>query len=968
MLEVNQQFGRYQIISVLGAGGMGEVYLAEDTQLNRKIALKILTLKTDGNDDYQRRFTREAQAISALNHPNIVTIYEVGEWENISFIAMEFVEGDNLRNLIKKGELLLRNAVDIGIQTASALAAAHAAGIIHRDIKPDNIVRRPDGLIKVLDFGLAKKTLDLHEKGEVDPEAPTQTHQLTIPGMIMGTAAYMSPEQARGKETDERTDVWSLGVVIYEMITRHSPFLGETKSDMMAAILKSETPTLSLYTPGVPQELEEIIKKSLAKDRAERYDNVQEMLSDLKDFQGELTTSMRPLKANTASTDEFSKAELTNITFNTRNFPNKRRWLWIGVPALVLLVGFSVWYLNRKPRLPEINPASFASSQIVSWKSDLGEYGSSRARFSPNEKLIAYVAAKNGKNSIWLKQLGGGEPFTRKQDDAEDKSPIWSPDGESIAYISDRGKQKGIWTMPAFGGSPTLLSPIDGYGKLIKWSKDGAAIYFEMRQNLYVLTIASKQITKLTDFDETKPIERNFSLSPDERQVVYADFKENQGDLWTAGLHGENPVRLTDDEYDDNQPIWHPDGQRIIYNSTRNGIRQIYLAFLDGQPSVQFTSNDSDSTVSDISADGTKILYKSNKDDSDLWGVHLSDKAEFQITHDIGAEFWQDISPNGETIVYQSAPWTSVRDKLIHSLILSQKIKNDEQKITLSPDGFNPQWSPDGNQIAFLHSDGGKMNLWLTSAPGGDARQLTNDGILFGGYTLLPFNIMQPQNYQWSPDSRSIIYCSVREDISNVWQTAVDGTGEKNLTNNEDKNLRFLNPFFLPVGSRLAWTGLFVDAQNKRHWSVWLSADGKVTRIYQSDAALLIIGWSASEDELIVKSVENGNDVQLLPVDVNILQISLKDGEPRLLSTLKEVYFQNIKLSPDRKTIAFVRRENGGDVIQTLPSTGGTAKTLISSNDARVYFSNLTFAPDGKTIFYGKQANWQIISMIDNFK
>ena len=333
MLKVNQQFERYSIISVLGAGGMGEVYLAEDTQLKRKIALKILSLKAGGNDDYQQRFIREAHAISALNHPNIVTIYEVGEWENTHFIAMEFVEGDNLRNLIKNGELLLRNAVDIGIQTASALAAAHTAGIIHRDIKPDNIVRRPDGLVKVLDFGLAKKTLHLPDKGEVDPEAPTQTHQLTIPGMIMGTAAYMSPEQARGKETDERTDIWSLGAVIYEMITGHAPFLGETKSDMMAAILKSETPALSVYTPGVPEELEEIIKKSLAKNREERYDNVQEMLSDLKDFQGELTTSLRPLKSNISSTGSFSKAELTNITFNTENMLKKRRWLWIGVPT-----------------------------------------------------------------------------------------------------------------------------------------------------------------------------------------------------------------------------------------------------------------------------------------------------------------------------------------------------------------------------------------------------------------------------------------------------------------------------------------------------------------------------------------------------------------------------------------------------------------------------------------------------------
>ena len=968
MLKINQQFERYSIISVLGAGGMGEVYLAEDKNLKRKVALKILSLKANNNEDYQQRFTREAQAISALNHPNIVTIYEVGNWKNISFIAMEFVEGDSLRSLIKNGELLLRNAVDIGVQTASALAAAHAAGIIHRDIKPDNIVRRPDGLVKVLDFGLAKKTLDLSEKGDVDPEAPTQTHQLTIPGMIMGTAAYMSPEQARGKETDERTDIWSLGVVIYEMITGHSPFLGETKSDMMAAILKSETPSLSIYTPGVPEELEEIIKKSLAKNREERYGNVQEMLEDLKDFQGELTTSLRPLKSNIASTGSFSKAGLTNITFNTENNPNKRRWLWIGVPVLGLLIGFSIWYLNRKPRLPDINPALFTSSQITSWKSDLGEYGSSRARFSPDGKLIAYVATKNEKSGIWLKQIGGGEPFTRKQEESKDRSPIWSPDGGSIAYISDRTDQRGIWMIPALGGSPTLLSTIQGFGELIQWSKDGASIYFEMKQNLYVLTLASRQITKLSDFDETKPVYRSFSISPDEQKIVYSDNKDNQRDLWTAGLHGENPVRLTDDEFEDNQPIWHPDGQRIIYNSNRNGVRQICLAYLDGQSNVQVTYNDSDSTISDISADGAKILYKSNKDEADLWGANISDKTEFQVTSDIGAEFWQDVAPHGESIVYQSAPFTSVRNRLINSLILVQKIKQDGQKITLSSNGFDPKWSPDGNQITFLQTAGDKINLWLTSALGGDAHQLTNDGVTFNGYTLLPFNFLQLQNYDWSPDSRSLIYCADRESISNVWQTTIDGTGERRLTNNEDQNLRFFSPLFSPDGSRLVWTSVVTDEQNKRHWSIWLSANGSFTRIYQADSALQIIGWSASEDELIVKSVESNNELQLLPVDTTILQISLKGGNPRLISDLKKVYFQNIKLSPDRKIIAFVTRQNDVDTIQMLPSTGGTAKTLISSNDARVYFSNLTFAPDGKTIYYAKQANWQIVSMIDNFK
>ena len=187
------------------------------------------------------------------------------------------------------------------------------------------------------------------------------------------------------------------------------------------------------------------------------------------------------------------------------------------------MVILSAWYLRQKPLAPEIDLASLVSSQIASWKSDLGEDSSNRAQFSPDGKLIAYVASKNGKNSIWLKQISGGEPFTRKQDEAEEKSPVWSPDGEKIAYFSDRGERRGIWMTPALGGSPILLTPIDSWGQLAHWSKDGTIIYFELKQNLYALAVASKQITKLTNFDESQIIRRDFNVSPDESKIVYAD-------------------------------------------------------------------------------------------------------------------------------------------------------------------------------------------------------------------------------------------------------------------------------------------------------------------------------------------------------------------------------------------------------------------------------------------------------------
>ena len=969
MISIGSKIEQYLVISELGMGGMGKIFLAQDTELNRQVAIKILNDTQNKDSDILRRFKQEARAASALNHPNIVTIYEIGKLnETQRFIAMEFVEGETLRNLLKNRKLNLESALDIAIQAVSALSAAHGAGVVHRDIKPENIMRRSDGLVKVLDFGLAKQTNLLSGLGDVDPDALTQEYHLTTPGMIMGTAAYMSPEQARGKATDGRTDLWSFGVVLYEMIAGRAPFVGETKSDVMAAILKNDPENIAPHAPDVPVELERIIKKTLAKESADRYQTAQDLLQDLKIVQNGLNASNKSLGVGLFSSGilVLNQRE-TEVLSEPAFVPQKRRWLWIGVPALLLLVGFlSVWYAWQTPRVA-MDLASLIPSQITSWKSGLGEDNSNRARFSPDGKLIAFVAIKNGKNSIWLKQIGGGDAFTRQQDDANDRSPVWSPDGGTIAYFSNRGGRRGIWTTPALGGSPALLAPIDGECQLIMWSKDSATIYFDLNQNLYSLEVEGKKITKLTNFEESTAVRRDISVSPDGKQIVYADRINGKKDLWVADLHGKNPTQITNDDYENSKPVWHPDGQRIIYNSNRSGIKQICLAFLNGQQSVQLTFSDSNNDVSDVSADGTKILYQSTKDDLDLWGVNLNDGKEFQLTSDIGVEFWQDVAPNGEMLVYQAARRTSVGDKLLNCLILAQKISGENQRTELAADGYSPQWAPDGKQIAFLRIINGKINLWLTSAIGGDARALTKSGVLLEGFTQLPFNRFE-RNYQWSKDSRSLIYIANRDGFSNLWQVTIDGTEEKQVTNNQDKNLRFINPLISPDGNKIAWITLFIDDANKRHWSIWMSVDGKISQIYQSDSVMKLVDWSSSENEVIFKSVESNSELQTLPIDVSILQIAFNGDVPRMLSTIKDGYVYNIQLSPDRKTVAFAARQNGNSVIQTMPLMGGTAKTLVSSNDTRVYFSNLSFAPDGKTIYYGKQANWQVISMIDKFK
>jgi serine/threonine protein kinase len=278
---VGQQVGRYEILAELGAGGMGEVFLAEDTTLGRKIALKLLPRSFTNDADRLRRFRQEARTASALNHPNIVTIHEIGEHDGRRFIATELIEGQTLRQRLARGPLDTTEALDIILQAASAVAAAHEAGIVHRDIKPENVMLRTDGYVKVLDFGLAKLTGP--KAGRVSgPEVTTAVLGNTSPGVVMGTAHYMSPEQARGLATDARTDVWSLGVVLYEMLAGRAPFEGATTADVTVSILEREPAALRPATGEFPEELDRIVRQALRKEREERYPSARELLEDLR--------------------------------------------------------------------------------------------------------------------------------------------------------------------------------------------------------------------------------------------------------------------------------------------------------------------------------------------------------------------------------------------------------------------------------------------------------------------------------------------------------------------------------------------------------------------------------------------------------------------------------------------------------------------------------------------------------------
>ena len=385
-LEAGRTLGRYQILSPLGKGGMGEVYLAEDSQLRRKVAIKLLPAHLTDDKDRVRRFVQEARAASALNHPNILTIHEIGQTDGIHFIATEFVKGHTLRHLLAKKAMAVPEALGVAIQAAGALEAAHAAGIVHRDIKPENIMLRPDGYAKVLDFGLAKLTEQLDGSGpaSADSQMPTRSRHFTEPGKVMGTINYMSPEQARGLDVDPRSDVFSLGVVMYEMVAGRMPFVGQTGTDVIVSILTQEPPPLTASRPEIPTGFETIVSKALRKDRTRRYQTIGELLVDLKNLNEELLfeqrfagserqASLAAPAATTISTEDDPTTEETLVrTTSTRRRIPVLTLALTAVIAISAIAGLLIF--NRTKPDPPSAPADAKLQRSISYAVTVQKY------------------------------------------------------------------------------------------------------------------------------------------------------------------------------------------------------------------------------------------------------------------------------------------------------------------------------------------------------------------------------------------------------------------------------------------------------------------------------------------------------------------------------------------------------------------------------------------------------------------
>jgi serine/threonine protein kinase/Tol biopolymer transport system component len=530
---MDKVIAQYQMLEKLGAGGMGVVYKARDTRLDRYVALKILPHEKLTDAESKHRFIREAKAASALNHTNIVTIYDINEADGVQYIAMEYVQGSNLHQLIRDGKLTLGHALKYAEQIASGLAAAHEAGIIHRDLKPANIMVTDRGVVKILDFGLAKLSQPT-EPESVSEVALTRSMYydpgpLTGKGTALGTAAYMSPEQATGKSVDARADIFSFGAVLYEMATGRRAFRGRSTISTLGAILHKDPDPVSAALPGAPRELERIINRCLKKDREFRFQHIDDVRIALLELQDEMKTGsiatsadLGTLVSRQSALQSISPSEAAELISQlsmiaTPPPPRSRRKLWVlSLAGAVLLVAgtFALWKV-----LP-FRGVSEEPVPAVRLTSDPGL--STDPAISPDGKVVVYASDRTGQGNLtlWIRQVAGGEPVRLTSGTADDHQPSFSPDGTRVAFRSER-EGGGIYIISSLGGEPRLVA---SHG-------------------------------------------RNPRFSPDGKQLAYwVGDQQSAASLHITRLDGASgPVVLTDPGLQARFPVWSPDGKHLLF-------------------------------------------------------------------------------------------------------------------------------------------------------------------------------------------------------------------------------------------------------------------------------------------------------------------------------------------------------------------------------------------------------------------
>lgn len=934
-LEKGTKLGNYEILSQIGAGGMGDVYLAEDTRLHRKLALKVLPADLASKEDRMRRFNQEAVAAAALNHPNIAHVYEIGEADGVHFIAMEFIDGMTLRDKIHRDRPDLRKVLGYLQHVAKALAKAHAAGIVHRDLKPENIMVTNDGYTKILDFGLAKliepdNSLGTRDTGSEMATAMLQQHSL--PGTVLGTVGYMSPEQAQGRvnEIDHRSDIFSFGCILYEAATGQKAFEGKDVLDSLHKIVHAPTPQITDVNPNAPADLQRIVRRCLAKDPDKRYQSIKDVAIEIEELRHELkaaadmdssvapstAAAMSSLSSPPISTDISIPSDSGTSQIDAARTASSAEYLvsqvkahkkgaLVGLGLLVLVIAgiaFGVYkFVSRKDTA---SAPSFDSMKIAKL-TDTGKAGA--AAISPDGKYVVHVK-EDGQQSLWVRHIATGSNVQIiPPAELVYGRMTFSPDGSYIYFIR-RGIGEPnyvLYQVPVLGGDPKKLNP--HVNSPVTFSPDGQRIAFVRTQE-------------------------------GERTMIIANA-DGTGERTLATTKGPNGFR-------DTGPAWSPDGKVIATGLASNDGSTSYHNIVvinveDG--SIKPIGSQKWSNVSRVAwlADGSGLITACSELGTltnQVYQFSYPDGEGRKITNDFNVYYDLSVTADSASMV------TVQEERVVNIWIAPDGTAGSLKQVTRGSNKYEGQsglrWMPDGKIVYNLLS-GITPEVWIMNGDGSNPRQLTQN---------------RGANQVVSPDGRYIVF--VRNQ--SIWRMDIDGGNPKQLTEKGSY------PDISPDGR---WS--VYEISNPGENGLWkVSIDGgEPVRLtdYSSGRAAVSpdgksIAFSYREQEnsplkIAIIPFEGGQPTKFLeaPAGFNAVRLITSTAEGRVLRWL-----------PDGRSLAYIVTRDGVSNIWSMPIDGGAPKQLTNFTTDQIAWFDLS--RDGKPTLFSRGSTTKDVVLISGFR